>query len=138
MTTSRYAEGPSIPNMAGSVMTVRGAIDPAQVGVTLMHEHLFHDLSNFFRPRFDTPATEMALWDQPLGMENANLARDYKPIRDAYGFTDERLAIREAWKFRLAGGNTFVDVTSKGVKPDPLALRRASYATGLNIVMGTG
>ena len=119
-------------------MTVRGAIHPAHVGVTLMHEHLFHDLSNFFRPGFETPATDVALGDHALGMENANLVRDYKPIRDAYGFTDERLAMHEAWEFRLAGGNTFVDVTSKGMKPDPLALRRASYATGLNIVMGTG
>ena len=30
-----------VPNMAGRVMTVRGPIDPGQLGITLMHEHLF-------------------------------------------------------------------------------------------------
>ena len=31
----------SVPNMAGKAMTVKGSIDPNQLGVTLMHEHLF-------------------------------------------------------------------------------------------------
>ena len=37
-------EGPvsaNVPDMAGKVMTVRGPVDPDELGPTLMHEHLF-------------------------------------------------------------------------------------------------
>ena len=51
---------------------------------------------------------------------------------------DEALAIEEVGAFRDAGGRTIVDCTSEGLGRDPLALRRVSEATGLNIVMGSG
>ena len=136
-TTSRESEKPPIPNMAGKVMTVRGPIDPGQLGVTIMHEHLFI-VTEGMRLTYDMPATQVALWDQKLTMDNLHLARERKPIRENTRFTDEQLAIVEASYYRDASGNTIVDVTSKGLRPDPLAMRRVSYATGLNVVMGTG
>lgn len=51
---------------------------------------------------------------------------------------DEALAQRELEAFRAAGGSTLVDCTSEGLGRDPLALRRASRASGVNIVMGSG
>ena len=47
----------STPNMAGKVMTVRGPIDPGQLGITLMHEHLFVATTETYRPDDNTPAT---------------------------------------------------------------------------------
>ena len=139
MSTARsQSEKPSVPNMVGKAMTVRGPIDPDQLGVTLMHEHLFLDLERFVVPTYDTPATELALWDQKLALDNLYLARNRKPIRDNAFLADEKTTIFEVWDYRYAGGNTFVDVTSKGLRPDPLAMRRVSYATGINVVMGTG
>ena len=139
MTTTRHeAQKPPIPNMAGKAMTVRGPIDPSQLGVTLTHEHLFLELTKRLEPGYDTPATEAALWDQKLTLDNLYLARERKPIRETNRYTDVQLAIVEASHYRDAGGNTIVDVTSKGLRPDPLAMRRVSYATGLNVVMGTG
>ena len=41
-------------------------------------------------------------------------------------------------EFRKNGGSTVVEVTSIGIGRDPLALRRVSNATGLNVVMGAG
>lgn len=49
---------------------------------------------------------------------------------------DERLAIRELDAYREAGGRTVVDVTSGGLGRNPLALRRISEATNVNIVLG--
>ena len=140
-TVQQQSEAAQVPNMAGKVMTVRGPIEPSQLGVTLPHEHIFSDISKFLLPTYYTPATEMALWEenQELTLENLHVARDlFKPLREISVYSDEDLAISEATYYRDAGGNTIVDLTSKGIRPDPLALRRVSYATGLNVVMGSG
>ena len=52
--------------------------------------------------------------------------------------SDEALADLELTAFRDAGGRTIVDCTSEGLGRDPLALRRVSEATGVQIVMGSG
>ena len=91
------------PNMAGKVMTVRGPIDPDQLGPTLMHEHLFITLYRAFEPDDNTPATDWCLWDQELTMDKLDLARDRKPIRDNWVLVDERTAIDEATEFRYHG-----------------------------------
>ena len=66
------------------------------------------------------------------------MARNEGPIADNYVLADEALAAQEALEFKQRGGDTIVDVTSIGLKRDPLALRRLSEGTGLNIIMGTG
>ena len=50
----------------------------------------------------------------------------------------KKLAIKEAVRFKLAGGCTIVEMSSIGLSRDPLGLARISRATGLNIIMGTG
>ena len=41
-------------------------------------------------------------------------------------------------EFRYHGGGSIVEVTSIGIRRDPLAMARVSQATGLNVVMGSG
>ena len=128
----------TIPAMVGKVMTVYGPVDPDQLGITIMHEHIF---INFWRdkaPGFNAPATEIALWEEKLTLDNLHLARERKHIKDNYLLTNERLAIAELQYYRNLGGNTVVDVTNIGLSRDPLALQRVAIATGLNIVMGSG
>ena len=124
--------------MAGKAMTVNGPIDPSRLGATIMHEHLFIDFWQDKVPPHNTPATDAALWDQKLPLENLHLARQFKPIKDNFILGDEASTIAEAMEFRKYGGSTVVDVTSIGLGRDPLALRRVANATGLNIVMGAG
>jgi phosphotriesterase-related protein len=131
------AKDPS-PDVVGKVMTVDGAIDPKELGSTLTHEHLFIELWRDKVPSLNTPVTDSMLWNQKLAMENLHLARRHKPIKDNYILGDETIAIAEALEFKKMGGSTIVDVTNIGVGRDPLALRRVSKATGLNIVMGAG
>ena len=73
-----------------------------------------------------------------LREHDVHLARAAAPIADNYVLSDEKLAVEELNAFKALGGRTVVEVTSIGIKRDPLALRRVSERTGLNIVMGTG
>lgn len=95
--------------MDGRVQTVRGGVDPSELGVTLPHEH-----------------TQISLWHIPNRWDYWELTRDEPTI------------LAELELFRAAGGGTVVDVTTVGVGRDPLWLRRLSEASGLHLVMGCG
>lgn len=127
-----------VSNLVGKVMTVGGPIDPDRLGPTLMHEHLFIALYKGVEPDHNTPATDWCLWEQELTIDKLDQARDRKPIRDNWVLLDEKTAIDEAMEFRYHGGGTIVEVTSIGIRRDPLAMSRVSQATGLNVVMGAG
>ena len=95
--------------MAGRVQTVRGDVDPAELGFTLPHEH-----------------TQISLWHIPNRWDYWELTRDEPTI------------LTELALFREADGGTLVDPTLPGVGRDPLWLRGISEASGLHIVMGCG
>jgi phosphotriesterase-related protein len=91
------------------VQSVLGPIDPADLGVTLPHEH-----------------TQIALWHIKDRWDYWQLTRD------------EPLILQELGAFRGAGGGSIVDLTLDGVGRDPAWLAALSRASGLNIVMGCG
>ena len=124
-----------VSELKGRVQTVIGPIDPGELGVTLMHEHLLIDLECYFQGPDE--ASERAWVDAPLTIDRlggvgARVAYNLDNLK----LLDEGAAIDEASRFRYAGGGTLVDVTSRGIARDPLALARISRATGLNVVMG--
>jgi len=141
-------------DLVGKVLTVRGAVSPDNLGTTLMHEHLFVDLRKNHLPHLklveiegrsepiysteDFPATELALWEAKVGLGNLHLAIELQPIADNFVLADEEQAVKEVTEFKDRGGGTIVDVTSIGLKRDPLGLQRVSESTGLHVVMGTG
>jgi len=93
----------------GRAQTVRGSIDPADLGWVLPHEH-----------------TAIALW-------HVQNRWDYWELR-----RDEPVIVDELAAFRAAGGGTVLDLTLSGVGRDPAWLVGLSEATGLNVVMGAG
>ena len=122
---------------SGKVMTVRGSIAADQLGVTLMHEHILNDCRCW--------------WHAPKTPERQYLAEGFvcmeilgelrqDPFVNKHNITldDEPLAIAELKDFAAAGGQTIVEPTCQGIGRNPLAMRRISEATGLNIVMGAG
>lgn len=118
-------------------MTVRGPIAADQLGVTLMHEHVLNDCRCWWHaPR--TPERQY-LAEGFVCMEILGELRQ-DPFVNRHNITldDEPLAILELKDFAAAGGNTIVEPTCQGIGRNPLALRRISEATGLNIVMGAG
>lgn len=123
--------------MASKAVTVTGPIDPSDLGITLVHEHLFIDLRNAHLPGHDVTPTEQAMCDAKVDLSNLSLAREGYPIADNYVLEDESISIEEVMQFKKLGGGTIVDVTSIGLRRDPLAARRVSESTGLNIIVGS-
>ena len=122
-----------VPNIAGQVMTVKGAMDPSILGVTLMHEHIFSDYGRLSSLNYD-PTGNSSRADEKLTLENLHLAKEGKV---SVGFmTEEDVAIAEVLEYHTWGGNTIVDVTPIGLMRDTVTLRRISYVTGVNVIMG--
>lgn len=114
----------------GKVQTVHGLIDPAELGITLPHEHLLLDI-NPPAVRED-PGFEITL-------ENVGQVRRYwhRNTHDAR-LTSEAEAVAELAHFKAAGGRTVVEVSSIGLERNPEGLRRIAEQTGLHVVMGCG
>jgi predicted metal-dependent phosphotriesterase family hydrolase len=99
----------STSNRDGLIQTVRGAIQPDQLGVTLPHEHLYDQL-----------------WEIPGRNDYAGLLDDDEVVYD------------EVLAFRKAGGQSIVECTVRGIGRSPEKLARISERTGIHIVMGCG
>ena len=119
--------GRTIPNIAGKVQTVQGVIDPAALGPTLMHEHIFIDFKA--PPPMVPPVTGVSVLKPPSANTGTGIGA---------GLTDYDVSLAEVMEFKKIGGGTIVDVTNFGLTRDPEALLRISKASGLNVVMGAG
>src|SRR5258706_1376152 len=94
-----------------SVNTVRGPIDTARLGVTLMHEHIF------------VLSTEiMQNYPEEWGVEEARVAD----------------AIRRMNELKAAGVDTVVDLTVIGLDRYIPRIQRVAGQTELNILVATG
>jgi len=99
------------------VQTVLGPVDPEDLGVTLTHEHVVCD---------------------------ASLCRSYRVglarvPRGSYMCLDEiNVMIEELRRFKADGGGSLVEVTCHGWGRDPIALRKISEKSGINIIATTG
>ena len=122
-------------DMSGKVLTVLGPMDPAELGVTITHEHLLLDITCYVTEAPE--ASKRAVRDAPVTIESLSQMPDlFSYSMDNMRLLDERAATEEVLQYRYAGGDSLVDTTSISIARDPLALARISRATGLNIVMG--
>ena len=123
--------------MKGKVRTVLGDIEPAEVGMTSMHEHLFIDFTVVFQPPVEATAKARAY--EPVSLSNLGRVR-YNPFGSFTNLLllDQEEAIEEVGHFTRVGGGTIVDVTTIGIGRDPAGLGNIARATGANIVMGAG
>ncbi len=118
-------------------VTVRGPVPAGSLGPTLVHEHIFIDLSVWLTP----PVTEADRARAALivGPDTiAEMRRDPFAVRDNLHLRDEDLACAELGLFAAAGGRTVVDLTLPEIGRDPARLRRVAERTGLAIIMGCG
>lgn len=133
---AQHPGAPVIPNLAGKVLTVAGPIDPAAVGQTLMHEHIF---INFQAPPPMKPApTGISVLRPPEPAPASDSAGGQAPRRGGGGLTDYGVSLAEVLEFKRIGGGTIVDVSNFGLTRDPEALLRVATESGLNVVMGSG
>lgn len=139
---------PGAADLSGRVQTVLGSIDPAALGATLTHEHLFIDFSlpldephrwQLAQRHLPQTDTELAIWRLPVTLERlAFLHAHVWENRDLLLVQDVETTLREVLAFRAAGGGSIVDVTSVGLGRDPRKLAEIARRSGLNIVMGSG
>ncbi len=124
---------------AGRVMTVRGEIDVAELGVTLPHEHLLCDLSALWHPPGeDRPDLQQYVNKDPAPEDRGPLSSDPYVCLPNLLLDDPALAARELGWFREAGGASVVELTTAGLSPRPADLRRVSEAAGIHVIAGCG
>lgn len=117
--------------------TVRGPVLAKDLGIILPHEHLHIDMEVWFSEHQDEELRKQAY--EPVTIERLSwIQYNQYNCLDNVQLLDEQLAIDEATHFKREGGGTIVDVTTKGLSPNPPALRRISEATGLHVIAGTG
>ncbi|WP_212751869.1 phosphotriesterase family protein [Roseovarius arcticus] len=117
---------------AGRVQTVLGPVDPAALGVVSMHEHVLCDV---------TPPSVAASGQPPveITLENVHDVRFFWTRH--YGnhiLDDPDMMVGELSDYCAAGGGTIVDLTIRGIAPDPAGLADISRRSGAHIVAGTG
>jgi phosphotriesterase-related protein len=97
-------------NAMEAIQTVTGPIAPAELGVTLIHEHIMCDFIGGDKTG-------------PHRWQRDEVYQVMLPYLDV---------VREG------GGQTFVDCSPKFLGRDPVLLRRVSEASGLHIITNTG
>lgn len=118
------------------IQTVTGLLDPSQSGAVQLHEHVIFDLTCRFTP---PPQGEERQADTKLSLQTLGWIR-MNPYnnRENLQCLDAAIATEELASYRTAGGGLIVDVSSKGIGRNPRALRQASLASGVPVVMGCG
>ncbi len=105
------------------VLTVTGPVEPKQLGITLMHEHLLVDLTSFFVEPSLAKERRRAL--MPVSMEVLGCIRWSETSNlDNLSLQDEKVAVEEVTEFKLRGGSTVVDATPVEIGRNPLGLKR--------------
>lgn len=117
------------------ITTVLGEIHESQLGITSSHEHIFIDM----RGCVDITGNEPPVFHKKLTPEDrADIFADPYAILDNAlldNFDDARCELEY---FKAWGGQTIVDCTPDEIGRDPLALKKLSELTGLNIIIGCG
>ena len=116
----------------GFIQTVCGPVDPATLGLTLMHEHLLCDIAPPALRANDLPEPEISLhncWQ---------IRHQWAQHRGNCLLDDELTAVEELKDLFAVGGRSVVELTVSGISPNPEGLQRISLASGVNIIAGCG
>lgn len=117
------------------ITTVLGDIPSTELGVVSSHEHIFIDM----RCCVDITGNESECFGEKISAENRA-----EVFSDPYAILDNALlenvddAVAEVEYFKKWGGNTIVDCTPDEIGRDPVALKKVSEKTGVNIILGCG
>jgi phosphotriesterase-related protein len=127
--------GDKLPDSnVGMVMTVEGAIRPEELGVTLIHEHLFMDATLLLKKHayasldsgvFDCCVAAEARWNPGTHPDN-------------YRLTEIDVVAADLAEFKSYGGASVVECTPVDLGRDPSVVRDIAKAAGVQAVLGSG
>ncbi len=126
-----------------AVITVKGAIDAADLGITTAHEHIFCDYSKDYVEPAERVKALFA--EQDIDLEHGVTLKNYgwlmrEPLWsiDNQILSDYEDAKEEMAILKRAGVKSVLDPTNIGVGRNPVALRRLSDELGMNFITCTG
>ncbi|MBP0616832.1 phosphotriesterase family protein [Jiella mangrovi] len=121
--------------MGGFAQTVTGRIAAAELGRTLMHEHILCDL----RAPGDRGSPAHGLGSGPITMAN-RFAVDYfqNRVPENMFLDDDAAAELDLEHFSAAGGGTIVELTVGGMAPQSERLAALSRESGVHVILGAG
>ncbi|KAA9165522.1 hypothetical protein FPZ12_005480 [Amycolatopsis acidicola] len=122
--------------MTAKLRTVLGDVDPAGMGATLPHEHIFGDVEMYWYPGGDPRAESDP--DSVPRLDNLWHWRE-NPVanRGNLHMGDERDGIDEVGVLPELGVRTLVNLSPIGMGRNAAGLRQVSEATGVHIVAGS-
>jgi phosphotriesterase-related protein len=130
------AEGDEVM-AAGMAQTVLGPVPPAELGLTLPHEHLFLHIEGWSFPPRDEDEARLAV--APVSMDILPwLHRRALSNRDNCLIDDFDTVRGEVQDYRAAGGQTIVDLTVPEIGRSVELLQRVSLQTGVTLIAGCG
>lgn len=121
------------------ITTVRGDISPSDLGLTSMHSHTLIDFSLVTEPlrsMMDSlPPERMTFKPENFAFFRSGvyLFSDEYPIYDDVDFLTAELNA-----FKKVGGNSICDASPIGLRINPMGMKKASEASGVNIICATG
>src|SRR4051812_46252562 len=116
------------------IHTVLGELDPAELGPTSMHEHVFSDLRLWAKTGDDG-----VKWEGPIGPEaQMHLRWNGLHTPDNLRLHDPEVAVAEMEAVKRAGGGLIVDLTVNGMGRRVADLVEVSRRSGLPIAIGCG
>jgi phosphotriesterase-related protein len=118
----------------GRVQTVLGDTPAAELGATLIHEHLICDLSTYWRPLENPSVAGLSVSFDTLRTVRLNPSA----VRHNFQLDQIDVAIAELEPFRASGGASLVEVTSHGIGRDVKALEYIARASQINVIAGCG
>jgi phosphotriesterase-related protein len=116
------------------IHTVTGEMDPAELGPTSMHEHVFADLRLWAKTGSDGVP-----WEGPIGPEaQMHLRWNGLHTPDNLLLHDPDVAVAEMESVKAAGGGMIVDLTITGMGRRLADLAEVSRRSGVPISVGCG
>jgi phosphotriesterase-related protein len=126
--------GPPVSARGLVAVTVRGPVDPAALGITSSHEHLWMDSTPLLAVH-GYRVGDAGPWDAAVAAE-ARWNPGVHP--DNYRLTDVDAVVEELAAFVAAGGRTIVEMTPPSLGRDPVRVREISERAGVHVIQGTG
>jgi phosphotriesterase-related protein len=122
------------------IMTVRGPIDPDDLGFTSMHEHILCDCSVMVKRTEDKiPEYIPVEKTEKLTLENIGFhMTNHSLTLDNCSMEDVEVMTQEVMDFKESGGEAIVEMSTPGLRCNVPGLKLISEATDVHIIATTG